>query len=74
MNTAEAGYTEIDTARAYSPHAPGTSEPLLGQTDCKEWALIDTKIPSSPGSGKAEKVAESVRLSLGSLGVSKVSK
>jgi hypothetical protein len=72
MNAVEAGYREIDTARAYSPHAPGTSEPILGKTDCKEWAVIDTKIPPYPGSGKGEKVAESVRLSLESLGVSKV--
>jgi hypothetical protein len=68
----KAGYVELDTARTYSPHAPGTSEPLLGQTDFKDRAVMDTKIPYSLGSGTAENVAESVGLSLEGLGVSKV--
>ena len=68
----QAGYVDLDTARGYSPHAPGTSEPILGQTDFKEWAVMDTKIPLQPGNGTREKVAESVRLSLEGLGVDKV--
>jgi hypothetical protein len=74
IEATEAGYVDLDTARVYSPHAPGTSEPILGKTDFKEWAVMDTKIPPVPGSGAREKVAESVRASLEALGVEKVSR
>ena len=33
----EAGFRHLDTSRGYSPHAPGTSEPLIGQTDFAQW-------------------------------------
>ncbi|KAF1991804.1 aflatoxin B1 aldehyde reductase member 2 [Aulographum hederae CBS 113979] len=40
------GHNTIDAARAYSPHCPGTCEPLLGATDFASWAIMDTKVPS----------------------------
>ena len=68
------GYTDIDTARGYSPAAPQTSEPLLAQTDFKHWATIDTKVNSfGPGSHAKEKITESVEESLEALKVDKVS-
>ena len=33
----EASFRHLDTSRGYSPHAPGTSEPLIGQTDFAQW-------------------------------------
>ncbi|KAG5806934.1 hypothetical protein H9Q74_004728 [Fusarium xylarioides] len=36
------GYTQLDTARIYSPHAPGTSEPKIGDVPEKNF-IIDTK-------------------------------
>ncbi|MCJ1411233.1 hypothetical protein MMC19_005321 [Ptychographa xylographoides] len=67
------GHTDIDTARGYSPGAPGTSEPLLAQTDFKEWAVMDTKIRAMiPNALTREKVAEGMRGSLEALGMQKV--
>ena len=66
------GYTDIDTARGYSPHAPGTCESLIGQTNFTEWSVLDTKVPGGPGDGKAEKVAASIDASLAALKVSNV--
>ncbi|MCJ1478363.1 hypothetical protein MMC13_007043 [Lambiella insularis] len=67
------GHTDLDTARAYSPAAPGTSEPLLAQTDFKEWATMDTKIEAfGPHTLSREKVAEGMRGSLEALKMQKV--
>lgn len=67
------GFTHLDTARGYSPHAYGTSEPLMGQTDFTSWATVDSKAKSwIPGTHKAEVVAESIDATLEALGVSKV--
>jgi aflatoxin B1 aldehyde reductase len=37
-------YGNLDTARGYSPHAPGTSEPLLGAVDGGKRFNASTKI------------------------------
>jgi aflatoxin B1 aldehyde reductase len=67
------GFTHLDTARSYSPGAPGTSEPLIGQTDFASWAVVDSKAMSfRPGAHKAELIAESIDATLEALGVSKV--
>ena len=67
------GFTHLDTARGYSPHAFGTSEPLLGQTDFATWAVLDSKAKSNtPGSHKAETITESIDDTLKALKVSKV--
>ncbi|MCJ1391046.1 hypothetical protein MMC18_003907 [Xylographa bjoerkii] len=67
------GHVDIDTARGYSPGAPGTSEQILGETDCKQWATIDTKIKSgTPNAHTKEKVAENIQQSLNALKVDKV--
>lgn len=68
-----AGYKQLDTARGYSPGAPGSCEALLGQTDAGEWAIIDTKVKSfEPKSHTKEMIAESVKGSLDALKVAKV--
>ncbi|MCJ1405181.1 hypothetical protein MMC11_008407 [Xylographa trunciseda] len=67
------GHVDIDTARGYSPGAPGTSEQILGQTDCRDWATIDTKVKSgTPNAHTKDMIAESVQQSLDALKVDKV--
>lgn len=67
------GFTHLDTARIYSPGAPGTSEPLMGETDFDSWAVVDSKAQCFiPGAHKAENIAKSIDATLGALGVSKV--
>ena len=67
------GFTHLDTARAYSPGAPGSSEPLMGQTDFASWAIVDSKAKSfTPGAHKAEVIAESIDATLEGLGIPKV--
>ncbi|MCJ1285984.1 hypothetical protein MMC26_005326 [Xylographa opegraphella] len=67
------GHVDIDTARGYSPGAPGSSEQILGQTDYKQWAVMDTKVKSgSPKAHTKENIAESVRQSLSALKADKV--
>ena len=67
------GFTHLDTARGYSPHAFGTSEPLMGQTDFSSWAVVDSKAKSFiPGTHKAEVIAESIDDTLKALQVTKV--
>ncbi|KAI9810514.1 MAG: hypothetical protein M1826_003534 [Phylliscum demangeonii] len=67
------GYTHLDTARIYSPGAPGTSEAITGKTDVAQWATIDTKVKSfGPGDHKREGILESVKGSLDALHVAKV--
>ncbi|KAI1383537.1 Aldo/keto reductase [Hypoxylon trugodes] len=38
------GYNQLDTARAYPPHAPGTSEPRLGAAGAGDRFIIDSKV------------------------------
>jgi aflatoxin B1 aldehyde reductase len=67
------GYTHLDTARFYSPGAPNTSEPLIGQTDFTSWAVIDSKAMCFiPGAHKAENIAKSIDATLEALKVSQV--
>ena len=69
----EHGYKDIDTARNYSTHAPGTSEPLQGQTDFASWAVTDSKIGfTGPGSHTADKIELSIQQSLEALGIDSV--
>ncbi|KAI9831863.1 MAG: hypothetical protein M1826_002895 [Phylliscum demangeonii] len=66
------GYTQLDTARSYSPAAPGSSEAILGQTDVGHWATIDTKVMSrAPHSHRRATLLQSVRDSLEALHVAK---
>lgn len=67
------GHTDLDTARGYSPAAPGSSEALLSQTDAAQWATIDTKVTSwVPGSHSASKIEQSIKGSLEALRMEKV--
>ena len=67
------GYRQIDTARAYSPHAPQTSEPRLGAIEAGKRFIIDTKVNSiTPGSHSRENIAASICDSLAALRVSQV--
>ena len=63
------GHTDLDSARGYSPHAPGTTEPLLGQTDFHEWAVVDSNVEGPPD---RDNVATSIQQSLDALKVKKV--
>ena len=67
------GYTELDTARAYPPHAPGSSEPMMARTDCASWGTLETKVTSTfAGSHSAANVAKSIDESLKALNVDSV--
>lgn len=67
------GYDHLDTARAYSVGAPGSSERILGKTKIGEWATIDTKVKSfGPGTHTSKAIAESIQASLDALHVSQV--
>jgi len=69
----ERGYREIDTARSYSPHAPGTSEPRLGAVEAGKRFSIDTKVFSRiPGSHSAKSIKQSISDSLAALKVTQV--
>ena len=64
------GGRQLDTARGYSPHAPGTSEARLGTVEAGKRFAVDTKVVSfSPGSHARDKILESVDSSLESLKV-----
>ncbi|OAL40571.1 hypothetical protein AYO20_00307 [Fonsecaea nubica] len=64
---------ELDTARNYSPHAPGTSEARLGTVEAGERFLIDTKVVSfMPGSHARHKILESIDSSIEALKQPKV--
>lgn len=57
------GGRALDTARNYSPHAPGSSEPRLGAVNAGARFSIDTKIAGAPGHGSfhnGAKIQESV--------------
>jgi aflatoxin B1 aldehyde reductase len=62
------GGREVDTARGYPPHAPGSSEQRLGLVAAGDRFLIDTEVLSfTPGSHAKGKIQESVSTSLGLL-------
>ncbi|EMC92013.1 hypothetical protein BAUCODRAFT_39175 [Baudoinia panamericana UAMH 10762] len=63
----------LDTARGYSPHAPGSSEDRLGVVGAGDRFLIDTKVVSFvPGSHARASIQESIVKSLESLKMSAV--
>ncbi|KAF3008274.1 hypothetical protein E8E14_003031 [Neopestalotiopsis sp. 37M] len=64
------GFTHLDTARLYSPECPGSCEPLLGQTNAKEWATIDSKVHASPTLHR-ERILKEVNTSIELLGIPK---
>lgn len=67
------GFNVLDTARSYSPHANWTCEPLLGQTDFAEWAVMNTKYPPTGKTPQTkENVADSINESLKALKVDQV--
>jgi aflatoxin B1 aldehyde reductase len=67
------GYRDLDTARAYSPHAPGTAEPLLGAAEAGERFNIDTKILSvGDRPHTREKIEQNINDSLAALKVPQV--
>ena len=62
------GYTHLDTARNYSPHAPGSSEPRLGRAEAPSRFTIHSKVRSgSPGDHEPAKVRSSIERSLADL-------
>ncbi len=67
------GYTHIDTARDYSPNAPGASEERLGQVGAASRFTIHTKVHSGhPGDHEPSKVDLSIGQSLDALKTSAV--
>lgn len=74
LNTfAARGYHQLDTARMYSPHAPGSSEPRLGAVAAGDRFAIDTKVVSrDPGDHSKSKVLEEIDISLDALKVKQI--
>ncbi|GAB1312090.1 Aflatoxin B1 aldehyde reductase member 3 [Madurella fahalii] len=69
----ERGYRQIDTARGYSPNAPGTSEPRLGAVAAGARCTIDTKVMSrDPGSHTKAKILEEIDISLEALQIKQI--
>ncbi|KAK4121002.1 aflatoxin B1 aldehyde reductase member 2 [Parathielavia appendiculata] len=69
----ERGYTQLDTARGYSPSAPGTSEPRLGAVAAGARFTIDTKVLSrEPGSHTKAKILEEIDASLEALQIKQI--
>ncbi|KAK4096701.1 aflatoxin B1 aldehyde reductase member 2 [Parathielavia hyrcaniae] len=64
----ERGHTQVDTARGYSPGAPGTSEPRLGAVAAGTRFAIDTKVTSwNPGDHTKAKIIDEIDASLEAL-------
>lgn len=67
------GYRHVDTARDYSPNAPGASEVRLGQVGVTSRFTIDSKVHSGrPGDHEASKIDLSIGQSLDALKTSAV--
>ncbi|KAF4953302.1 hypothetical protein FGADI_6068 [Fusarium gaditjirri] len=67
------GYTQLDTARIYSPHAPGTSEPKIGAVPEKKNFIIDTKVNSfHDGAHSKENILKDINDSLSALGIQQI--
>ncbi|KAF7554449.1 hypothetical protein G7Z17_g2917 [Cylindrodendrum hubeiense] len=67
------GYHQIDTARSYSPHAPGSCEPRLGGVDVGDRFDVDTKVDSrEQGSHTKENVLKEIDISLETLKVKRI--
>ncbi|KAF9767523.1 hypothetical protein IL306_015299, partial [Fusarium sp. DS 682] len=66
------GYNQIDTARIYSPHAPGTSEPKIGAVPEKDF-VIDTKVNSfHEGAHSKENILKDINDSLSALRIEQI--
>lgn len=67
------GGRQVDTARLYSPHAPGSSEHRLGIAEAGKTFAIDTKVFSlAPGSHTKEKIEENLKESLSELKIPQI--
>ncbi|KAI3393134.1 hypothetical protein diail_4702 [Diaporthe ilicicola] len=67
------GYTNLDTARDYSPDVPGASESRLGRANAASRFTIHTKVHSGhPGDHEASKIELSISQSLHDLQTSGV--
>lgn len=67
------GYTHLDTARNYSPHAPGSSETRLGGVAAGDRMIIDSKVMSAePGCHTKEKVLSEINESLKALKIKQI--
>ncbi|CVK86397.1 related to potassium channel beta subunit protein [Fusarium mangiferae] len=66
------GYNQLDTARIYSPHAPGTSEPKIGEVPEKNF-IIDTKVNSfHEGAHSKENILKDINDSLSALKIQQI--
>ncbi|KAI1011878.1 hypothetical protein LB503_004409 [Fusarium chuoi] len=66
------GYNQLDTARIYSPHAPGTSEPKIGDVPDKNF-IIDTKVNSfHEGAHCKENILKDINDSLNALKIQQI--
>ncbi|KAI1141734.1 NADP-dependent oxidoreductase domain-containing protein [Hypoxylon sp. FL0543] len=74
LNTfAARGYNQLDTARTYSPMAPGSSEPRLAAVAAGDRFIIDTKVASNePAAHTKEKVLKSIDDSLEALKIKQI--
>ncbi|KAF4464475.1 Aflatoxin B1 aldehyde reductase member 2 [Fusarium albosuccineum] len=68
---AKRGYNQIDTARGYSLHAPGTSEPRIGAICPGDRFIIDSKADPTAGYTK-ESVLRDIDASLDALKVDQI--
>ncbi|KAJ4328643.1 hypothetical protein N0V84_000832 [Fusarium piperis] len=67
------GHHQLDSARAYSPHAPGSSEPRMGAVAAGDRFVIDTKVNSlQPGSHTKEKILREIDASLEALKIKQI--
>ncbi|CZR38185.1 uncharacterized protein FPRO_06624 [Fusarium proliferatum ET1] len=66
------GYNQLDTARIYSPHAPGTSEPKIGDVPEKNF-IVDTKVNSfHDGAHSKENILKDINNSLSALRIAQI--
>lgn len=74
LNTfAKRGYHQVDTARMYSPQAPGTSEPRIGAVSARQSFAIDTKVGGrEAGSHSKNNVLKEIDTSLEDLKINQI--
>lgn len=67
------GHRQLDTARIYPAHAPGTAEPRIGAVAAGDTFSIDTKFNSfTPGSHSKQNILKNIDESLEALGVKQI--
>ncbi|KAL0937005.1 aflatoxin b1 aldehyde reductase member 2 [Colletotrichum truncatum] len=70
---AKRGYFQLDTARLYSPHAPGSSEPRMGAVGAGDRFIIDTKVMSGkPGLHSKDNILKEIDISLEALKIKQI--